>query len=152
MCFLVGSLPNGLVFRHELANHRSTIGRLGISTILLEEESISALHAELIRVGDRKYLLRDLRSRHGTTVDGQKVSEAEIKAPCRLEFGHLSCELQSCESESCMAHARTQPSPAGGSGLVQRPVPPPAPVRPTAPPAPPEQPARGRKSRPLSRK
>jgi hypothetical protein len=148
MCFLVGSLPNGLVFRHELASHRSTIGRLGISTILLEEESISALHAELIRVGDRKYLLRDLRSTNGTSVDGRKVSEAEIKAPCRLEFGQLSCELQSCESESCMAHARTQ-SPAGGSGLVQRPVPPPAPVRPTAPP---DQPPRSRKSRPLSRK
>jgi hypothetical protein len=148
MCFLVGSLPNGLVFRHELANHRSTVGRLGISTILLEEESISALHAELIRVGDRKYLLRDLRSTNGTSVDGRKVSEAEIKAPCRLEFGQLSCELQSCESESCMAHGKTH-LPAGGGALVQRPLPPPAPARPTAPH---DQSSRNRKSRPLSRK
>src|SRR4051812_14674153 len=148
MCFLVGSLPNGLVFRHELASHRSTIGRLGISTILLEEESVSALHAELIRVGDRKYLLRDLRSTNGTSVDGRKVSEVEIKAPCRLEFGQLACELQSCESETCMAHGKTL-SPASGSGLVQRPLAPPAPARPTAPP---DQSSRHRKSRPLSRK
>src|SRR3954470_11555608 len=148
MCFLVGSLPNGLVFRHELANHRSTIGRMGISTILLEEESISALHAELIRVGDRKYLLRDLRSRNGTSVDGEKVSEVEIKAPCRLEFGHLSCELQSCESESCMAHGKTS-SPSGDSGLLQRPLPPPTPARPAAPV---EHSARHRKSRSPARK
>ncbi|HEV7405753.1 MAG TPA: FHA domain-containing protein [Chthoniobacteraceae bacterium] len=149
MCFLVGSLPNGLVFRHELANHRSTIGRMGISTILLEEESVSALHAELIRVGDRKYLLRDLRSRNGTSVDGEKVSEAEIKAPCRLGFGHLSCELQLCESESCMAHGKTH-SPAHDPGLIRRPLPPPAvPAQPTTPH---DQSSRHRKSRPLSRK
>lgn len=148
MCFLVGSLPNGLVFRHELANQRSTIGRMGISTILLEEESVSALHAELIRVGDRRYLLRDLRSRNGTSVDGEKVSEAEIKAPCRLGFGHLSCELQLCESESCMAHGRSHP-PANTLSELRRPVAPAAPVRPAAPP---EQPARRRKARPLSRK
>lgn len=148
MCYLVGSLPNGLVFRHELANHRSTIGRLGISTILLEEESISALHAELIPVGDRKYLLRDLRSRNGTSVDGEKVSEAEIKAPCRLEFGHLSCELQSCESETCMAHGKKYPT-SDSTGLIRRPLPPSGPARPMTPQ---DQSSRQRKSRPLSRK
>src|SRR4051812_42114845 len=117
MCFLVGSLPNGLVFRHALTDHRSTIGRLGISTILLEEESVSALHAELIPVGDRKYLLRDLRSKHGTTVDGRKVSEAEIKAPCRLVFGHLSCELQFCDPATCREHGKFPPPRSGhGSG------------------------------------
>src|SRR4051812_8261420 len=148
MCFLVGSLPNGLVFRHELASQRSTIGRLGISTILLEEESVSALHAELIRVGGRKYLLRDLRSTNGTTVDGRRVAEAEIKAPCRLEFGQLSCELQSCDSESCMAHGKTN-APAPSNILVRRPLPPPPkPARPAAH----EQSSRNRKSRPLSRK
>src|SRR4051794_19326632 len=104
MCFLVGTLPNGEFFKHELGHDRSTVGRLDLSTIRIEEDSISALHAELIPYGERRFLLRDLRSTNGTIVDGQRISEAEIKAPCTLAFGRLDCELQPCDSPECPLH------------------------------------------------
>ena len=91
---LVGTLQNGDRFTHELLPGRSTLGRHLENSIRLLDSTVSGSHAEIIEIGNGKYLLRDLASTNGTWVDGTAITEMEISAPCQLAFGNFPCLLQ----------------------------------------------------------
>lgn len=52
-----------------------TIGRHATSLLVLDDPSVSSHHAEVVRTAHGRYLLRDLCTRGGTLVGGQRVVE-----------------------------------------------------------------------------
>ena len=63
-----------------------TMGRLGNNDLLLRDNRISRNHAQIIRE-DGRLILVDLESRHGTFVNGQKVTRHLLAPNDRIEFG-----------------------------------------------------------------
>ncbi len=65
----------GLVLRSvAIARERTTIGRRPYNDIALDDLTVSGEHAAIVRQGEQ-WLLRDLRSRNGTTINGDPVTE-----------------------------------------------------------------------------
>jgi len=52
-----------------------TIGRHATSLLVIDHASVSSHHAELVRTPHGRYLLRDLCTRGGTFVGGERVVE-----------------------------------------------------------------------------
>jgi pSer/pThr/pTyr-binding forkhead associated (FHA) protein len=70
-----------------------TLGRSRDCDYVLAEPSVSRRHAELRRDGGR-WLLRDLRSRNGTRVNGVRLlDEAEVGPGDRVSFGDARFRL-----------------------------------------------------------
>ena len=77
------------------ATVRVTIGRAKDCDCVLAEPTVSRLHAELRRDGER-WLLRDLGSRNGTRVNGLRVLEAtEVRPGDRVALGDARYRLGS---------------------------------------------------------
>jgi DNA-binding SARP family transcriptional activator len=72
----------------------STIGRAFDRTIVLAEESVSRRHAEIRRVSTG-FVLIDLGSTNGTTVNGQAVSEHRLRDQDQLSFGSVTARFES---------------------------------------------------------
>jgi pSer/pThr/pTyr-binding forkhead associated (FHA) protein len=73
----------------ELEKARVTLGRGAGADVVLEHASISNEHAAL-ELFDGGFRLRDLGSTNGVTVNGAKVSVADLKHGDRFELGSLS--------------------------------------------------------------
>jgi serine phosphatase RsbU (regulator of sigma subunit)/DNA-binding response OmpR family regulator len=63
-----------------------TIGRNTTNDLVLTQTSSSRLHAEIL-VQEGEYILRDLGSRHGTYVNGERVEQTSLKSGDRIQFG-----------------------------------------------------------------
>ncbi len=63
-----------------------TIGRRAASDLRLTSSDISKDHAEIARVGGN-YLVRDPRSRFGTFVQGERITERALRHGDRIELG-----------------------------------------------------------------
>ena len=75
------------------ATVRVTIGRAKDCDCVLAEPTVSRLHAELRRDGER-WLLRDLGSRNGTRVNGLRLLEAiEVRPGDRVALGDARYRL-----------------------------------------------------------
>lgn len=61
------------------------VGRRPSSDLLLNESSVSAMHAQIIKSGDNWKVL-NLLSSNGTFVNGEKVAEKVIKSGDRIAF------------------------------------------------------------------
>ena len=59
----------------------------------LDHPTVSRTHAELVVEGER-VRLRDLDSRNGTFVDGQRVAQAEVGPGASLSFGQVPSRLE----------------------------------------------------------
>src|SRR3954471_737110 len=80
----------------------NTIGRHPDNSIQILDRIISKEHAQIIRGGDNRFLLRDLGSLNGTYVSGQRVSEHVLKHGDELVLGstHLTYVEQTDAEES----------------------------------------------------
>jgi pSer/pThr/pTyr-binding forkhead associated (FHA) protein len=78
----------GLIMR-ELGADFVTIGRAASNQIVVDHPSVSAYHAVLLRTG-ACYLLKDLNSTNGTRINGDCVSEAELKDGDTIRFGSVT--------------------------------------------------------------
>lgn len=69
---------------------RSTIGRDRTTVLVVDDDSVSRLHAELSRNGDH-VVLSDLRSTNGTWVNGRRLQAAsqELHAGDAVTLGHV---------------------------------------------------------------
>ena len=67
----------GLVMR-ELGRDIIMIGRSPLNQIVIDHPTVSAQHAVLLRTG-ASYSLKDLNSANGTQVNGDFVTDAELK-------------------------------------------------------------------------
>jgi pSer/pThr/pTyr-binding forkhead associated (FHA) protein len=75
----------GLV-THELVRDIVMIGRAPSNQIVIDHSTVSAQHAVLLRVGD-SYCLKDLNSTNGTQINGDFVTDAELKDGDTIRFG-----------------------------------------------------------------
>jgi adenylate cyclase len=80
----------------------NTIGRHPDNSIQILDRIISKEHAQILRNGDGKFLLRDLGSLNGTYVTGSRVSEHILKHGDELVLGstHLTYVEQTDAEES----------------------------------------------------
>ena len=78
----------GLIMR-ELGGDFVTIGRAPSNQIVVDHPSISAHHALLLRTG-ASYSLKDLNSTNGTWINGDCVTDVELKDGDAIRFGSVS--------------------------------------------------------------
>jgi hypothetical protein len=96
---------------------RILIGRAGNNDLVLSDESVSKLHAHLVRTSDGCWHLHDVSSANGTLVDGRKLSVGEgalMHSGAVLQFGHVRCEF----IESAELYAALRGEVLGKSPLV----------------------------------
>ena len=89
---------------HDLVDETYTIGRSPENTIRLDDVSVSGRHAELLLVAENCFL-KDLDSTNGTIVNGQAVSDVQLRAGDRIRFG----KVEACFE--CDVAAGAQPLP-----------------------------------------
>lgn len=71
---------------------RLRIGRSTECDLVLEDSSVSRVHAELV-FEDNAWRLRDLGSKNGVHVDGMPAREAVLPPNCWLRLGDVHCEF-----------------------------------------------------------
>lgn len=72
--------------RFNIGDGAFTIGRMPNSSLILSDENVSRNHA-MIQRGPGGWVLTDAGSTNGTTVNGNRVSEAQLKSGDRIVFG-----------------------------------------------------------------
>lgn len=70
-----------------LTKKKITIGRKAQNDIRLFDTSVSFLHAEIVQKDKGEYLIRDMKSRNGIWVNGEKVSESVLKFGDKIILG-----------------------------------------------------------------
>ena len=77
-----------------MTGDRLTVGRDLRSDVVIDDTKVSRLHAEITRDTHGRYLLTDLTSRNGTTVDGrQLVGSLPLVGGELLRFGRTCVEI-----------------------------------------------------------
>lgn len=85
-------LPGLPPVSHVLKDETITIGRMKGNTIVIEDSSISLMHAKITRKnGD--FLLKDLNSTNGTSVNGQPIGEVRLRDQDRVRIAEISCQF-----------------------------------------------------------
>jgi len=85
-------LPGLPPVSHVLKDETITIGRMKGNTIVIEDSSISLMHAKITRKnGD--FLLKDLNSTNGTSVNGQPIGEVKLRDLDRVRFAEITCQF-----------------------------------------------------------
>jgi len=82
---------------YELKVDRTTVGRVSDNAFEIPEASVSSHHAEIILRGN-DVLIRDLGSTNGTFINGEKITEAVLKAGQTLRFGTVEMRLDTGEA------------------------------------------------------
>ena len=73
---------------HELVRDIVMIGRAPLNHIVIDHPTVSAQHALLLRAGT-SYSLKDLNSTNGTQINGDFVTDAELKDGDTIRFGSV---------------------------------------------------------------
>lgn len=68
------------------------VGRWPTNDLILDDATVSGLHAA-IAWGNGRWMIRDLGSRNGTTVDGSPVDGTVLRAGMRVSFGKQPFEV-----------------------------------------------------------
>ena len=74
------------------------VGRSRECALAIDHPTISRLHAVLGAEGET-WVLRDLDSKNGSFVDGNRITQSPLPASCWLRFGDVHCELGLFRSE-----------------------------------------------------
>src|SRR5438309_8813570 len=92
MSTLIIQLPGLPEVAHVLKDETITIGRMKGNTIMIEDSSISLMHAKITRKnGD--FLLKDLNSTNGTIVNGQPIGEVRLRDLDQVRFAEITCQF-----------------------------------------------------------
>lgn len=91
---LLISFPDGPEQTYELTESTVTVGRVSDNTIQIDHASVSSHHAELIEA-DGEYRLKDLDSTNGTRLNGERVTEENLRAGDRIRFGQVEASYAS---------------------------------------------------------
>jgi len=78
----------------ELTDERVTVGRAQDNMVCLEDDSVSAHHAMLVRDGD-DYRLCDLNSTNSTYVNQKRIVETRLNDGDKVQFGVLKTRFES---------------------------------------------------------
>jgi serine phosphatase RsbU (regulator of sigma subunit)/pSer/pThr/pTyr-binding forkhead associated (FHA) protein len=98
--------PNGQKKRVALDPMPFLIGRQPDNHLILRDSRVSRTHARIL-VEDDGYVLEDIGSRHGTFVNGERVTRKKLEASDRIELGaqdsyHLLFALDGAELKRLM--------------------------------------------------
>jgi FHA domain-containing protein len=89
-------IPIGQTF---VLDQHNIIGRLPAATIRLNDEHVSARHAEISRGSNGSWLLRDAGSTNGTRLNGQTISgQVQVRAGDLIGLGTVDLRLEPLES------------------------------------------------------
>src|SRR5260370_13494281 len=134
-------LPGLPPVSHVLKDETITIGRMKGNTIVIEDSSISLMHAKITRKnGD--FLLKDLNSTNGTSVNGQAIGEVKLRDLDRVRFAEITCQFiadsavpteQSTQTVAAPAPVPVMQSAAALPMPAPKATPAPMPVRPAIP-------------------
>ena len=97
--FILLYTRDGLTYRHPLRPGDTVVGRAPICDLPIDEPSISRRHVRFRVHGDH-CVLTDLGGRNGTFVNGEQVSEAEIKAGDAVVLGRFPLRVDHGAVES----------------------------------------------------
>lgn len=119
-------LPGDEVLSHDLAEETVRIGRTADNDLQIDDPSVSSHHGEIL-FRDGVYVLRDLGSTNGTTLNDAPVTESQISEGDRIVFGHIdalfgeeiSPAVAAATTPDIESHPKESPMP---SGLSARPV------------------------------
>src|SRR5437764_14321944 len=78
---------------HVISSDVIRIGKVEGNDVVLNDETVSRVHCEIIRDG-KGYLLRDLGSTNGTFLDGAEIKEAYIRSGSVLTVGTVQLKFQ----------------------------------------------------------
>jgi|SRR5215813_1623510 len=84
---------------YELVDDLVTVGRGPDNTIMIDNPSVSARHAQL-QLADETYRLKDLGSTNGTQVNGKPVTETLLSFDDRIRFGAAEARYEGDKSGS----------------------------------------------------
>src|SRR5215471_9455956 len=96
MSTLVIQLPDLPPVAHVLKDDTITIGRMKGNTIVIEDSSISLMHAKITRK-DGNFYLKDLNSTNGTTVNGQPITEVRLEDKAKIQFADVPAQFQALD-------------------------------------------------------
>src|SRR5215831_19297670 len=111
-------LPGLPPVSHVLKDETITIGRMKGNTIVIEDSSISLVHAKITRK-DGEYFLKDLNSTNGTILNGQPLGEAKLRDMDRVRFAEITAQFVADAGAPAPVPV-AQPLP--GSALPPQPV------------------------------
>ena len=80
---------------YEFAVEKTTVGRGEHNTLTIPHPSVSETHCEIL-VNDAEVIVRDLGSRNGTVVNGERIrnQQRQIKGGQSLKFGSVEARLE----------------------------------------------------------
>jgi len=87
----------------ELGGDFVTIGRAPSNHIVVDHPSVSTHHALLLRTG-ASYWLKDLNSTNGTLINGDCVTDTELKDGDTIRFGSVSAIFAGAYGKRCSSH------------------------------------------------
>ena len=93
-----------------LSPGRNTLGREGENDFLVRHESVSRQHCE-VWLTEEAVLVRDLRSRNGTFVNGERVEEAQLFQGQTLRLGDVEMELTEAPAKISVPDLPVPPPP-----------------------------------------
>ncbi|MBI3695624.1 MAG: SpoIIE family protein phosphatase [Acidobacteria bacterium] len=99
------------------------IGRLAECELSLRDSRISRQHAQVV-IEDDQYFLEDLNSRHGTFVNGKKVTRHKLEPNDRIDFGiedsyHLIFTYETGDTDRLLAQLDAVPSSHATGNLAK---------------------------------
>jgi adenylate cyclase len=89
---------DGQVSRHELRTGDTIVGRAPICDLTIDDPSISRRHVRF-RVHGNHCVLTDLGGRNGTFLNGEQVTEAEVRGGDSVVLGRLPIRIEHGEPE-----------------------------------------------------
>ena len=81
--------------RHSLEGSRITIGRHATNDIVLPDDMRVSRHHAQVEERDGEWILRDLRSRNGTQLNGRHISESPLREGDRIKIGGSTFDFSS---------------------------------------------------------
>ena len=106
---------------HDLVEETYTIGRAPENLIRLDDISVSGRHAQIVVVAENCYL-KDVGSTNGTLVNGQPVTEVQLRAGDRVRFGKVEAVFEADAATSAEPPPRVMETPAQPAEISARPA------------------------------
>ena len=112
----------GTVFR--LMSDRTVVGRSVAAQVRIDDTEASRQHAEIVKREDGAYVVRDLGSRNGTLVNGEKIEGEEgrlLSGGERIRIGRTVLQFQIAASALSLPEkepAEVPPERAGASTVA----------------------------------
>jgi len=131
--FLIKDQTGG-VSHLEFAGESLTIGRGEKCKLVLDDAEVSRLQAR-IRYGQGRFELKDAGSANGTYLNGERVSEAELKSGDRIEMGGIAIAIQIVAGALHLTVTRRVAAQAAVEPMAPKPAPPQNAPRPQPPPS-----------------